>query len=366
MKMNKITNVFDEMTSFEALDAAYRRARKQKRYRDEVLAFSADLDSNLHSISDTARSGDFVFGPYDRHWVYVPKRRMVMALPFRARVLQWSIYQTLNPYFDRRMIEGSYACRDGKGALKAALRLQYWMQYARHTGGDWYVVKGDVSKFFYRADHAVLVNILASHIDDDRLMDLLCKVIAADGECFGLPRWTSPEEIEESGWLPDVGMPIGNLTSQLFANVYLDMLDHFVKHRLHTHCYCRYMDDNIALIRGKENARWYLDETRGYLLDALHLDLNDKTGIRPLDDRGVEFVGYIVSADRLRLRKATVRRMKSSYRAICRHYFTGKMDHRSFVRRTNSYKGLLMHCDAGNLKNRLNQIYLTAKEAAYG
>lgn len=361
--MKTIDDAFGRITSFESLDRAYRNARKQKRYRPEVLAFSNDLDSNLLRIQEQLLSHTFKFGPYRRHWVTVPKKRIVMALPFDSRIVQWSLYQEMMPFFDNLMIEDSYACRVNGGTLKAADKLQYWMRLCEKSpDNDWYVVKIDISKFFYRVDHEVLKKILWRRVTDPELRMLLENIIDSDGEKFGLPRGASAEDIDDDEWLSDVGMPIGNLTSQMFANIYLNELDHFCKHVLHIHKYVRYMDDIVAIVPGKEEARRNLEEMCRFLTNELHLDLNRKTCIRPLGR--VEFVGYMMSANKRKLRKKTVMRIKSSFREICRKYFAGEMSQEDFNRRVDSYKGQLMHCDSDKLKDRLNAIYLDEKRKA--
>lgn len=393
--MKKIENAFERVTSFERLEEAYRNARKQKRYRNEVLDFSSDLDSNLLRIQREVRNGTFHFGPYRRHWVYVPKKRLVMALPFASRIVQWAIYLELNPFFDKLMIEDTFACRKQKGSLAAANRLQYWLKQVEHKSGKWYSLKLDISKYFYRVDHAALLEILGRRIDDSRLMELLRQIIDSDGEKFGLPRFTSAEDVLAEQWLGDVGMPIGNLTSQLFANIYLNELDQFCKHVLHIKKYVRYMDDIIILAETKEQAQYYQQEIGKFLLETLHLDLNAKTQVRPVDARrGIEFVGYVIKANKtqvarqeltrqvlvdgqvqtvkytkyvvkdggLVLRKATTRRIKSAFRGICPKFFEGRMTKAEFDRRVASYSGLMMHCDNAKLKARLNEIYLHAKE----
>lgn len=358
-----LRDVFRKITEFEWLEKAYRKARKQKRYRDDVLAFSNDLDSNLRRIQKEVREKTFVFGPYRRHWVFIPKKRLVMALPFKSRIVQWAIYLALNPFFDRLMIEDSYACRIGKGSLAAIQRLQYWLRIIQNKPGKWYCLKLDISKYFYRVDHKILLDILRRRIEDKDLMELLEVIINCDGERFGLPRFASAEEVEFDEWLTDVGMPIGNLTSQLFANIYLNELDQFCKHVLHIRFYIRYMDDVIILAESREKAHEYRAKIEQFLNEVLHLDLNNKTSVRPAE-QPVEFVGYMATAKRLRLRKPTVRRIKSAFRAICRRYFAGEMSKEDFQRRVASYKGMIEYCDNENLRSRLNEIYIHAKEVS--
>lgn len=157
-------------------------------------------------------------------------------------------------------------------------------------------------------------------------------------------------------------MPIGNLTSQLFANIYLNELDQFCKHVLKIHRYARYMDDIIAIAPDKATAHRWREAIAAFLSERLHLDLNAKTTVRPVDR--VEFVGYIITARCLKLRKATTRRIKNAFRGICKRYFAGAMTREEFDRRVASYRGMLEPCEADGLRDRLNQIYLHAKEAA--
>ena len=361
--MKVVTDVWDKITSFEHLLEAYRNAQKRKRYRGEFLIFNQRLDENLHIIQDQLRAGTFQFGPYRRHMVYVPKKRVVMALPVASRVVQWSIYQVLNPYFDRRMIETSYACRVDKGSLEAVTKVQYWMRLVESKPDEYTIVKIDVAKYFYRVDHQKLKDILSTYIKDEKLMDLLNLIIDSNGEAFGLPPGADPDDIEPDEWLNDVGMPIGNLTSQLFANIYLNELDHYCKHVMKIHMYARYMDDILAIVP-KAEARAVFDGIRMYLMDVLQLNVNRKSYLRKPDR--IEFVGRVITTRSVRLRKKTARRIKRSWRVICEKYFRGEFDDEDLARRVASYKGIMDHCETGNLKDRLNEIYLREREKAHG
>ena len=118
------------------------------------MAFTAHLEDNLFLIQEAMLNKSYILGPYRKLWVYVPKSRLVMALPYPDRIVQWSIYQYLNPFYERLFIEDSYACRKNKGSHRAANRLQYWMrQVSRKPGPGWYYLKLDISKYFYRVDH---------------------------------------------------------------------------------------------------------------------------------------------------------------------------------------------------------------------
>lgn len=362
--MQVIENAWGEICKFEKLLEADRNARKSKRYRPEVMAFTAHLEDNLFAIQRGMTTGEYKLGPYRKLWVYVPKRRLVMALDYPDRIVQWSLYQYLNPVFDKLFIEDSYACRKGKGSHRAAKRLQYWMrQVNRKPGPEWYCLKLDISKYFYRVDHEVLLDILGRRVKDPEMMEFIKGVVNSRAEPFGLPRGKSPEDTPVNEWRYDVGMPIGNLTSQLFANIYLNELDQYCKHQLKIHYYIRYMDDVVILAQDKETLHRWKAEIEAFLHNRLHLDLNAKTSIRPLH-QGVEFVGVRIWATHMKLRKSTVRRIKRETRKISERYAAGDFTRQEFARRVASIRGLLMHTESGSLRWRLNEIYRSEMEKA--
>ena len=355
-----IDNAWETICSYPSLLKAHENARKGKRYRAEVLGFTARLEDYLLQIRDKLLDGSDELGPYRKLWVSIPKKRLVMALPYMDRIVQWAIYQYINPIFDKTMIEDSYACRVHKGSHKAAHKLQYWMrQVDRKPGDGWYYLKLDISKFFYRVDHEVLLRILSRKITDKRLMDCLRGIVNSRAEPFGLPKGKSPQEVPPGEWLYEVGMPIGNLTSQMFANIYLNELDQYCKHKLRIHYYVRYMDDIVILGKTKEELKTVLESVRHFLSEELHLELNKKTCIRPVRC-GLEFVGLRITTKRIKLRKSTTMRIKKEFKGICDKYSDGRLNKEAFERRVASLKGLMIHADTRKLKDRLNGIYLRA------
>lgn len=359
-----IRNAWPVVCSFGWLLEANRNARKGKRYRAEVMGFTARLEDNLFAVQQGMMDGSYELGPYRKLWVYVPKKRLVMALAYPDRIVQWSLYQYLNPVYDKLFIEDSYACRVGKGSHKAAKRLQYWMrQVDRKPGPGWYCLKLDISKYFYRVNHEKLLSILERRIKDPDMMAFIRGVVNSTAEPFGLPRGRSPQDTQPEEWLYDVGMPIGNLTSQLFANIYLNELDQYCKHVLKIHFYIRYMDDVIILAQDKETLQRWKAAIETFLQNELALDLNDKTSIRPIR-QGVEFVGVRIWATHMKLRKSTVRRLKREVRKISALYAAGDMSREGFERRVSSIRGLLKHTESASLRWRLNEIYRAEMEKA--
>lgn len=360
--MTMISDVFDDICDYENLYNSYLEARKGKRYRDDVLTYTANLESNLIITQNELLWETYEVGPYRPFYVTEPKLRLVMALQFKDRVVQWAIYRCLNPVYDKLFIEDSYACRIGKGTHKAADRLQYWLRQVSRKEGKWYYLKLDINKYFYRVDHAILFEILKRRITDEKLLNLLWKVINSENTKFGLPSGMNPEECTEDMWLSDVGMPIGNLTSQLFANIYLNELDQYAKHELKLHYYIRYMDDVIILSNDKKLLNQVKHDIQRFLDEELHLDLNSKTAVRPIT-LGIDFVGFKIWPTHRKLKKQTARRIIRKVKNMCEELKSGRLAKEEFMRSVASYKGMLQHCNSYGLRRKLNEIYQKAERS---
>lgn len=350
-----IDDVFDEITSFQWLYDSHLNARKLKRYRDDVLLFSDHLERNLLDLQEDLRAGTYRLGPYRKFYVYEPAQRMIMALQYRDRIVQWAVYKLLYPAFDRMMIYDSYACRQGKGTHAAADRLQYWLRRLYHQGGQTYYLKTDISKYFYRVDHEILTGILSRYIRDEKLLRLLDLIINSETTKFGLPAGFAPWNCPEEMWLYDVGIPIGNLTSQLFANIYLNELDQFVKHGLRAHYYLRYMDDSTILSKSKSALHEYRETIGEFISANLRLDLNNKTVVRPVTE-GLPFCGYRIWGTYRTLKKGTARRIIRNTARLCRGLARGTVSPCEYNRVIASYKGILDHCDSGGLRETLYRL----------
>lgn len=328
------------------------------------MGFTSKLEDNLLTIQLCMKDESYELGPYRKLWVYIPKKRLVMALDYPDRIVQWCLYMYLYPIYDRLFIEDSYACRKFKGSHRAADRLQYWMrQVDRKPGPRWYYLKLDISKYFYRVHHEKLLEILSRRVKDKEMMDFIRRVVNSRAEPFGLPAGRTPENTPPEEWLYDVGMPIGNLTSQLFANIYLNELDQYCKHTLKIHYYVRYQDDVIILGNDLKLLHEWKDKIEALLNHELYLDLNNKTSIRPIR-QGVEFVGWRIWPTHRKIRKSTARRIKREVRKISALYAAGDMNAVDFNRRVDSIRGLLEHSECASLRWRLNEIYREEMEKA--
>ena len=303
--MSSFADVYD----YHHLYEAYLRARKAKRYHSEVLRFSYRLEGNLIQLQNELMWRTYEVGVYRPFVVHDPKTRQVVALPFRDRVVQQSLNAVLEPVFDRRMIHDSFACRSGKGTHQAARRVSHFLgKPANH-----YYLKADIKSFFRSVNRRILSSLLAEHIDDDGLLWLIARVLDSS---------------------PSAGLPIGNLVSQLFANVYLHELDHLVKHELGVRYYVRYMDDFLIFHANKAVLWDLLAEIRRFLEDELALRLNQKTRIDKTS-RGVEFVGYRIWRGNKLIKKQSLNRMRRKARA----WRSGKMKDDRFLASAGSWIG---------------------------
>lgn len=359
--MKTLKNVFEQVVDYDNLYRAYLNARLCKRYRYEVLNFSAHLEDNLVKLQKELIDRTYTLGKYREFYIYEPKKRLIMAQPFKDRVVQWAIYQVLNPVFAQGYITDSYACIKERGTHKAVKRLHYWLRQVGKKPEKYYFLKLDISKYFYRIDHDVLMGILKRKIQDDDMIFLLDKIVNSSETNFGLPPGKSPGEVKRSDRVSEKGMPVGNLSSQMFANLYLNELDQYCKRTLGIHFYVRYMDDVIILHQDKNQLHEWKRIIDTFLKEKLQLDLNEKTCIRPIT-LGVEFCGYKIWNTHIKLRKSTALKMKRNLKKLQKEYADGEVTMEEAKQTISSYLGILKHCNSYSLKRTIFGEYGTSEE----
>lgn len=355
--MQTIKNIFPLIYDFENLFNAYKKAIKCKRYRPDVMEYTDRLEENLIELQNELIWKTYSVGRYNIFYVYEPKKRMIMSLQFKDRVAQHAIYSILNPYFEKQFISDSYACRVGKGTHRAIKKLQNWLRKTERKQKRFYYLKLDISKYFYRVDHEILMGILQRKIADKDLLHVLSVIINCEDTHFGLPLGADVGNVAYDELLGEVGLPIGNLTSQMFANLYLNELDQHCKHHLHLKYYIRYMDDIIILHHDKKFLEKIKQDIAGFLETKLHLQLNNKTCIRPTS-MGIEFVGFRVWSTHIKLRKKTAKKMEKRLKYMFRAFTAGEIDRETLDRSIASYKGILQHFNSYGLRQSLNELYL--------
>lgn len=306
---------------------AYHKARKCKRYRPDVLEFEANREDNLFHAIEVLKDGTYQPGEYRVFKVWEPKERIIMALPFFDRVIQHMIVNFIEPIFEKRFLFHSYACRKGKGVHEASKTLSKWLYELEVVQGKKiYAIKGDIHHYFQSVSHDILKAEIRRYISDKALLKILDRIIDHNGI-----------------FPPGVGIPVGNLTSQLFANVYLNKLDQFVKHELKVKYYVRYMDDFIILSEDPAELRRLLAIIEEFLRRELRLELNPKTTILAAKN-GINFVGYIHYKDHKKIKKDARRRLTKLLKA----FETGEVELEYFDRSIESRFGHMEHADAYN------------------
>lgn len=333
--MKRIGELYNKIYNFNNLYEAYLKARKNKRYRLEVMTYTNSLEENLITLQNELIYGKYKIGNPRIFTIFIPKIREIKALPFRDRVLQHALNTVIEPYFERSFYNYSYACRKDKGTHKASLKVQEWLYIAEKNNKNLYCLKCDIKKFFNSVDLKILVEILSRKIKDKKVIWLIKQILGKSQK----------------------GMPIGSLTSQLFANIYLNELDKFVKHSLKMKYYIRYMDDFIIFSESKSELHYILNEIENFLKTKLELELNNKTRIHPVKT-GVEFVGYIHFYNKIRIRKSSWKRFKKNLKTTKKSYDKNTINKETYNNTISSYYGHLKHTKNKKIINKIVKMKL--------
>jgi RNA-directed DNA polymerase len=290
--------MFAQIASWDNLLLAYQRAAKGKRGQPNVAAFEHRLEDQLHGLRAELLGGDYRPGPYTSFYIREPKRRLISAAPFRDRVVHHALCNVIEPIFERSFIADSYANRIGKGTHRALDRCQ---QFARRYP---FVLQCDIRQFFASIDHAILHAGLARKIDCPDTLRLAGLILSSGigvlDEMYDMVYFPGDDLLAA---VRPRGLPIGNLTSQFWANVYLNSFDHYVKRELRCPAYVRYVDD-FMLFADDKRALW---RWRNGIMDRLaHLRLVIHPGAHPRPvTEGVPFLGFVVYRDRRKLKRRT-------------------------------------------------------------
>lgn len=314
---------FKDIISVENLLEAWQEFLCGKRNKPDVQQFYLRLMDNIFDLRHQLADNIYKHGGYKEFKINDPKPRTIHKAAVRDRLMHHAVYRKIYPFFDKKFIPDSYSCRDIKGTHKA---LSQFRKYARAVSNNGkkqcWILKCDIRKFFASIDQQTLIMILQKHINDARTINLLREIILS--------------------FKPN-GLPLGNLTSQIFANVYLNELDQFVKHKLKAKYYIRYADDFVILTENKKLLENVLQEIGIFLKNRLKLELHpDKIFIKTIHS-GVDFLGWVNFADCLILRASTKKRMFN------------RLDEDFSEESLNSYLGLLSHGNAKKLKSKIMQ-----------
>jgi retron-type reverse transcriptase len=309
--MKRYGQLFDDLTSFSNLLSAYKKARKGAVGKPSTQQFSFQLEPALLELQQELINGRYKSCAYRYFQIYDPKERIISVASFEDRVVHHALINILEPIYERCFIYDSYATRKEKGTHLAIDRAQAFLKE-----GPWFL-KTDIDKYFDSINQDILMALLSRKIKDQRLLEVAQAII-------------------ENGGINGVGLPIGNLTSQFFANVYLNPFDHFVKQQLGVK-YVRYMDDFVLFSKNKEELKSHKKAIKDYLAERLKLCLKEKATFLNQAQNGLTFLGRRVFPGTIRIArpngKRMLRRMKSKERA----HKNGDLDQAVFLQSMNSY-----------------------------
>ncbi len=274
------------ITDFSTLKLAYKQViRGEKKYAKQALEFAMYDMYYLEQLQEELKSGIYEPSGYTAFCVYEPKKRLINAPAFRDKIVQYAVHLALQPIYTNVFYRHSYACLTGRGQHRAMKRVQQMMREIK----EGWIVKLDITKFFYSVDREILKVLLRKKISEEGFLRLLDSIVNS-----------SPEG--------EVGIPLGNVTSQTLANIYLNEVDQFLTRFLGVKWYCRFMDDLVWILPTKEIAKSTLDATNTFLRERLRLETNEKTKIFPLK-QGVNAYGFQINVNRIKVRDSSKNRM---------------------------------------------------------
>lgn len=328
--MKRFGNLWEDIVSFDNLRVAALEASKTKRQSAPVQNFLFNLEPNILHLQDELESGQYQPGTYSYFTIYEPKERKICAAPFVDRVVHHAVCRVMNPLLERIYVPQSYACRIGKGMHKAVEKAQEYVRNSR------YFLKCDVAKFFDSVDHEILKSSLRRKFKDNRLLELLNRII--DHPVPGNPTGR--------------GLPIGNLTSQHFANFILTGMDIIILEEIRPRGYLRYMDDFILFSDDKPGLHLAKQRITHYLTENLKLKLKSKGCFIAPSYHGLPFLGFQIFPAVKRLKRANWIRFMRKFSERYISFQNDKINEETLIRSTASLFGHVRHADTLNLRRK--------------
>lgn len=328
-----IRNQFDKYLTYENLMKAHKLSRKGKTNKREVILFDLKQEEYIEWLLEQLKTGEYKHGGYRNFTITIPKERNVQASRYIDRIVhRWVVDNFLKPYFEVQFINTTYACIKDRGMHLAAIQIQKTMKHCKRIWGNYYILKMDVAKYFQSIDKNILFEIMKRKIKDYKLLELMKKIIYS----------TQGEK----------GMPIGNYTSQTLANIYLNEVDQYIKHKLKCKYYFRYMDDSIILLKTKNETIEILKKIKTFLKEYLDLELNSKTQIFK-SKQGVNFCGYKINEYRLKIRTRGKQNLKQKVKYLEKEIKEGNMSTQDAYRYLSGHIGYMKIANTKKLEDKL-------------
>lgn len=364
------------MLNYDNIYTVYERIKNNTRNKSKIFMFALNLNSNVYSILKDLYDEKYTFGKYNIFLIKEPKYRIIISENISDKIVNHLISNyILLPRLDKSLIDSNVATRKGKGGSYAFHLFKKYVKYLSNKGNSIYVLKIDISKYFYNIDHECLIKMLKTKIKDEKAINLLSKIVDTSNENYvnlNIQKIKGNEikrikklnisENEKNKKIKDIqkiplyakgkGLPIGNMTSQILATFYLNNVDRYIKEKLKFHCYIRYMDDLVILDNDKRRLLSSI-KTIEKEINKCKLKINKKTRVYDLKN-GVNFIGYLF---RFNDGKLHVKISTKNYCRIKRKLKKMKKEKDNrYLKSLGSYNGFFNNCD-GKIYNNFKKIY---------
>ncbi len=328
-----IRNQFDKYLTYEKLMEAHIKSRKGKGYRKEIILFNLKQEEYIMWLLEQLKNKTYKHGGYTEFYVTEPKLRKIEKSRYIDRIVhRWVVDNFLEPAFVPQFIPNSYACIKNRGMHKSAIYVQEKMKHCKIIWEEYYILKMDIAKYFDNINKNILLKILEIKIKDKDLIWLIKEILFAQKR--------------------EKGLEIGNYTSQMFANIYLNEVDQYIKHNLKVKYYCRYLDDSVLMVKTKEEAKEILERIKIFLKENLELELNKKTQIFK-NKQGVNFCGYKINEYKMKIRDKGKRKLKKKVKYLKYEIKNGKLTSKEAKKYLAGHLGYIKYANVNNLLEKI-------------
>lgn len=330
----KIKNIYDDALTYEKIYQAYILSKKGKSSRLDVIQFSLNYEERLNEMLEELKNMSYSFDSYNLFYIYEPKKRKILSAPFKDWIVHtWYVENFLKPYFVPSFIFHSYACIENKGMHRCALEVRKGINKCNRIYPLGYILKMDISKYFENIDRDILYNLICKKIADKKVLSLTRKIL---------------DSTKKYDVVCGKSLPIGNYSSQMFANIYLNSLDKYLKEILRLKFVYRYMDDVVIILESKAKAKEVLKLITIFLKEELKLTLNSKTNIFKIS-QGVNFCGYKINVKRMKIRNSGKKKLVKKMKCIRYMAETGKIDISYAKKLLTGYVGYMKIADVDGI-----------------
>ncbi len=328
-----IRNKYDEKLTYENLMKSHIESRKNKSTKKDIILFNLKQEEYIRYLYDELKNLTYRHGGYYVFYVHEPKLRKIQKSKYIDRIVhRWVVDNFLYDAFIPQFITTTYACIKDRGMHKACVDVKKAMVHCKNIWNEYYILKMDVKKYFQSINKKKLLEIISRKIKDKKVIWLLNEIIFSEGN--------------------EVGIEIGNYTSQIFANIYLNEVDQYIKHKLKIKYYYRYMDDSVIFVKTKEEANNTLKQIRKFLKDELYLELNQKTQIFK-NKQGVNFCGYKINEYRIKIRDKGKKKLKKKIRKLKGKIKAGIITSKQAQKYICGHLGYIKYANIYNLCNKV-------------